>query len=63
MVGSYLCARVENSVHGEKETVGEKNVRGKNERNRWQSRPSDGGRIISATFLGKGDPVSHGTGG
>lgn len=37
--------------------------REKNERNRWQSRPSDGGRIISATFLGKGDPVSHGTGG
>ncbi len=28
MVGSYLCARVENSVHGEKETVGEKDLRG-----------------------------------
>lgn len=37
--------------------------RGKNERNRWQSRLSDGGRIISATFPGKRDPVAHGTGG
>lgn len=36
---------------------------GKKVRNRWQSRLSDGGRIISVTFQGKGDPVSHGAGG
>lgn len=40
--------------------------RGEKKWNRWQSSPSDGGRIISATFQGKKDPISscagHGTG-